>query len=128
MLVAVGVEPAHELGRDVEPPVYACGDNAGSRGHWTGAAAEAVEVARRLLGLDPLPKQPPFFWSDQFGLRLQLVGDTTHADDVEVEGSQDSFVARYRASRREARRRPGLESARRGRQAAPGGGGRCVTL
>jgi hypothetical protein len=29
---------------------------------------------------------------------LQLVGDTTHADEIEVEGSQDSFVARYRAS------------------------------
>ena len=51
-----------------------------------------------LLGLDPLPRQPPFFWSDQFGLRLQLVGDTTDADEVEVEGSQDSFVARYRAT------------------------------
>ena len=98
VLTAVGVEPAHELGREAEPPVYACGDNAGSRGHWTGAAAEAVDAARRLLELDPLPRQPPFFWSDQFGLRLQLVGDTTHADDVEVEGSQDSFVARYRAA------------------------------
>jgi 3-phenylpropionate/trans-cinnamate dioxygenase ferredoxin reductase component len=97
VLTAVGVEPAHELGHVVEPPLYACGDNAGSRGHWTGAAAEAVEVARRLLGLDPLPKQPPFFWSDQFGLRLQLVGDTTDATAVEVEGSQDSFVARYHA-------------------------------
>jgi 3-phenylpropionate/trans-cinnamate dioxygenase ferredoxin reductase subunit len=98
VLVAVGVEPAHELGCGTEPPVYSCGDNAGSRGHWTGAAAEAVETARRLLGLDPLPRQPPFFWSDQFGLRLQLVGDTTLADEIEVEGSQDSFVARYRAS------------------------------
>ena len=97
VLVAVGVTPAHELGAEVEPPVYACGDNAGSRGHWTGAAAEAVTVARRILELDPLPAQPPFFWSDQFGLRLQLVGDTSHADDVEVEGTSDSFVARYRA-------------------------------
>jgi NADPH-dependent 2,4-dienoyl-CoA reductase/sulfur reductase-like enzyme len=97
VLIAVGVEPAHELGCDVQPPIHACGDNAGSHGHWTGAAAEAVDVARRLLELDPLPKQPPFFWSDQFGLRLQLVGDTSHADDVEVAGSPDSFVARYRA-------------------------------
>lgn len=97
VLAAVGVEPAHELGRALEPPLYACGDNAGSRGHWTGAAAEAVNVARRLLGLDPLPQQPPFFWSDQFGLRLQLVGDTTHAHEIEFEGSHESFVARYRA-------------------------------
>ena len=97
VLVAVGVEPTRELGSDVQPPVYACGDNAGSRGHWTGAAAEAVDVARRVLQLDPLPKQPPFFWSDQFGLRLQLVGDTTHAHEIELEGSQESFVARYRS-------------------------------
>jgi NADPH-dependent 2,4-dienoyl-CoA reductase/sulfur reductase-like enzyme len=97
VLVAVGVAPAHELGAGVEPPIYACGDNAGSRGHWTGAAAEAVGVARRILDLDPLPEQPPFFWSDQFGLRLQLVGDTSHADEIEFEGSQESFVARYRA-------------------------------
>ena len=53
--------------------------------------------ARRILELDPLPAQPPFFWSDQFGLRLQLVGDTTHADEIELEGSHESFVARYRA-------------------------------
>ncbi|HEY7148210.1 MAG TPA: FAD-dependent oxidoreductase [Gaiellaceae bacterium] len=97
VLVAVGVQPAHELGAEVEPPIYACGDNAGSRGHWTGAAAEAVGVARRILELDPLPEQPPFFWSDQFGLRLQLVGDTTHADEVELEGTHESFIARYRA-------------------------------
>jgi 3-phenylpropionate/trans-cinnamate dioxygenase ferredoxin reductase subunit len=97
VLMAVGVEPAHELGHGVEPPVYACGDNAGSRGHWTGTAAEAVDVARRLLELDPLPRQPPFFWSDQFGLRLQLVGETAGAEEIEVEGSDDSFVARYRA-------------------------------
>ena len=97
VLVAVGVEPAHELGAEPAPPIYACGDNAGSRGHWTGAAAEAVGVARRILELDPLPEQPPFFWSDQFGLRLQLVGDTTHADEVELEGTHESFIARYRA-------------------------------
>ena len=96
VLMAVGVEPEHELGGEASTRVYLCGDNAGSRGHWTGAAMEAVDVARSMLGLDPLPKQPPFFWSDQFGLRLQLVGDTTHADHVEVEGTQDSFVARYR--------------------------------
>jgi len=96
VLVAVGVEPAHELGAEPAPPIYACGDNAGSRGHWTGAAAEAVGVARRILELEPLPEQPPFFWSDQFGLRLQLVGDTTHADEVELEGTHESFIARYR--------------------------------
>ena len=95
-LVAVGVEPALDLiPSDPEPPVYACGDVAGSRGHWTATAAEAVDVAGRILGLDPRPRQPAFFWSDQFGLRLQLVGDTSGAERVELEGSDDEFVARY---------------------------------
>jgi 3-phenylpropionate/trans-cinnamate dioxygenase ferredoxin reductase subunit len=95
-LVAVGVEPDRELTTfDPEPPVYACGDVAGSRGHWTATAAEAVNVARHILELEPLPQQPPFFWSDQFGLRLQLVGETAGAHSVELEGSPDEFVARY---------------------------------
>ena len=45
----------------------------------------------------PATGAPSFFWSDQFGLRLQLVGDTTHADEIELEGSHESFIARYRA-------------------------------
>jgi 3-phenylpropionate/trans-cinnamate dioxygenase ferredoxin reductase subunit len=95
-LVAVGVEPERGLlPFDPQPPVYACGDVAGSGGHWTGAAAEAVDVARRILGLEPLPEQPPFFWSDQFGLRLQLVGEMAGAARVEFEGSEDEFIARY---------------------------------
>jgi NADPH-dependent 2,4-dienoyl-CoA reductase/sulfur reductase-like enzyme len=95
-LVAIGAEPARELSPfDPKPPVYACGDVAGSDGHWTATAAEAIGVARRILGLEPLPEQPRFFWSDQFGLRLQLVGEPVGADLVEVEGGEDEFVARY---------------------------------
>jgi NADPH-dependent 2,4-dienoyl-CoA reductase/sulfur reductase-like enzyme len=98
-LVAIGAEPARDLTPfDPEPPVYACGDVAGSGGHWTGAAAEAVAVAREILGLEPPPDQPPFFWSDQFGLRLQLVGRPAGADRVEVEGGENEFVARYVAA------------------------------
>jgi NADPH-dependent 2,4-dienoyl-CoA reductase/sulfur reductase-like enzyme len=98
-LVAVGVEPVWDLlAPGPSPPIHACGDNAGGRGHWTGAATEAADVARGLLGLDPLPKQPPFVWSDQFGLRLQLVGDTTGAERVELDGSDESFVVRYHSN------------------------------
>jgi 3-phenylpropionate/trans-cinnamate dioxygenase ferredoxin reductase component len=92
VLLSVGAEPARELVRD---GFVECGDAAGGPGHWTSAAAGGVAAARRILGLDPLPAQPPFFWSDQFGLRLQLVGDTRAAARVECEGSDDSFTARY---------------------------------
>jgi 3-phenylpropionate/trans-cinnamate dioxygenase ferredoxin reductase subunit len=96
-LIAIGVEPERELlRREPAPPVYACGDTAGSGGHWVNAAAQAADVARLILGMDPLPPRPPFFWSDQFGLRLQFVGDTTNAATVELEGSEEGFVARYR--------------------------------
>jgi len=97
-LVAVGVEPE----RTLLPPcpvqaVYACGDVAGA-GHWTSAAHDAVAVAHRILGLEPPPAPPPYVWSDQLGLRLQLVGAPGDAADVELEGSEGSFAARYRRS------------------------------
>lgn len=92
VLVAVGAEPAREL---AQPDFDECGDVVGGRGHWTTAAADGVAAARRILGLAPQPKQPPFFWSDQFGLRLQLVGDPSRAAAVECDGSEDSFTARY---------------------------------
>ena len=100
VLVSIGVDPATELVPDrVEgAPVFACGDVAGGPGPGTSAATEAAAVARRLLGLPPEPPPPPFFWSDQFGLRLQLVGHTATAAAVELEGSRDDFVARYRDS------------------------------
>lgn len=92
VLVAVGAEPAREL---VRPGFEACGDVVGGPGHWTTAAADGVTTARRILGLEPQPIQPPFFWSDQFGLRLQLVGDPRGAAAVECDGSDESFTARY---------------------------------
>ncbi len=96
-LVGIGVEPAAELvPAPMEGvPIYACGDVAGGLGHWTSAAAEGVAVARRILGLPQLPPQPSFFWSDQFGLRLQLVGHASPTAAVELEGDADEFIARY---------------------------------
>jgi NADPH-dependent 2,4-dienoyl-CoA reductase/sulfur reductase-like enzyme len=95
-LVAVGVEPVRPASVAVSGAEVA-GDAAGGPGHWTSAAADGVSVARRLLGLEPFPSAPAFFWSDQFGLRIQLVGDTRSADAVEIDGDESRFVARYRA-------------------------------
>jgi 3-phenylpropionate/trans-cinnamate dioxygenase ferredoxin reductase subunit len=96
-LVGIGIEP----NRDLMPrspygrPVYTCGDVTASGGHWTSAAAGGAAVARRILDLPAAPPQPPFFWSDQFGLRLQLVGDTTRATGVQIDGEPETFTARY---------------------------------
>ncbi|WP_326835387.1 FAD-dependent oxidoreductase [Amycolatopsis rhabdoformis] len=46
------------------------------REHWSSAADQASVVAHALLGL-PVPEAfrgPPYFWSDQAGLKLQVVG------------------------------------------------------
>jgi 3-phenylpropionate/trans-cinnamate dioxygenase ferredoxin reductase component len=96
-LVGIGIEPARELvpERPAGRPVYTCGDVTGSGGHWTSAAEGGAAVAHRILDLPRAPSQPPFFWSDQFGLRLQLVGDTTLATAVQIEGGPDTFIARY---------------------------------
>jgi NADPH-dependent 2,4-dienoyl-CoA reductase/sulfur reductase-like enzyme len=96
-LVGVGIEPARELvpTRPAGRPVYACGDVTASGGHWTSAAAGGAAVARRILGLPPAPTQPAFFWSDQFGLRLQLVGDPAYATVGRIEGDPDAFTVRY---------------------------------
>lgn len=94
-LVAVGAEPVRDL---AEPAarVHVCGDAAGGVGHWTSAAWSGTDVACRLLGVERPEPQPPYFWSDQFGLRLQLVGDPQGASHIEIDGADDDFVARYR--------------------------------
>lgn len=94
-LVAVGAEPVQELAADPPPHVYVCGDAVGGAGHWTNAALDGAAIAHALLGLEPPPTPPPFFWSDQFGLRLQLVGDTRGSALVALEGDEGSFLARY---------------------------------
>ena len=96
-LVAVGVEPERRLAASASD-VQLAGDAAGGPGHWTSAAADGVAAARRILGLDPLTTPAPFFWSDQFGLRIQLVGDTRVAAAVEIDGHDSEFLARYRSA------------------------------
>jgi NADPH-dependent 2,4-dienoyl-CoA reductase/sulfur reductase-like enzyme len=95
VVVGVGVVP----NRDVfpsrpDPRVYAAGDVVGP-GHWTAAFFDGASAARRLLGLPEPPTQPEYVWSDQFGLRLQVVGTPRPDDPLEFEGDTGSFVVRY---------------------------------
>ena len=80
--------------------VYACGDVAagrsGRREHWTSAAAGADAVARDIVGKAQLPALPHYAWSDQFGLRIQVVGTTGGAASVEIaDSAPDSLKVHY---------------------------------
>jgi NADPH-dependent 2,4-dienoyl-CoA reductase/sulfur reductase-like enzyme len=50
--------------------------------HWTSAGDQAAVVARDILGAAPPPPTVPYFWSDQFGLKIQLLGRVGPADTV----------------------------------------------
>jgi 3-phenylpropionate/trans-cinnamate dioxygenase ferredoxin reductase subunit len=116
VVAGIGVEPCGDLlargaiatdacGRTQLPGVYACGDVAAwwrpSLGrhvrveHWTSAAGQGAAVARAILGGDEAFDEVPFFWSDQFGLRLQHIGHADRWQRVELQGEPDRFVARY---------------------------------
>jgi 3-phenylpropionate/trans-cinnamate dioxygenase ferredoxin reductase subunit len=107
--------------------------------HWTNAAEQGVVAARNLLvGRGAaLPYVPvPYFWSDQYDVKIQMIGHPDPNDDVEVvDGSfaEGRFVALYgRAGRLRAavgfnrprqlmRYRPLLESGASFAEALSGG-------
>jgi len=123
LVVGIGVEPAADwvagsglepdgihtdsAGRTALPGVYAAGDVArpldqrsGQRvrtEHWEAASRQGQAVALAMLGEDPPLAPLPSFWSDQYGLRIQYVGDARAADDITIDGDQDArdFSVRF---------------------------------
>jgi NADPH-dependent 2,4-dienoyl-CoA reductase/sulfur reductase-like enzyme len=97
--------PTDACGRTAQPGVYACGDAAStlrpSLGrrirveHWTSASSQGAAVAAAILGREEPHDEPPYFWSDQLGLRLQYVGHADSWAQVDVQGDGESFGARY---------------------------------
>ncbi len=121
VLVGIGASASTELAPDLAAPdggivtdaegctevpdVYACGDVASAWRpwlgahlrveHWTGAASQAVAVARHIADEPYVHEELPYFWSDQAGVRLQYVGHAPTWDRLELEGGGGTFVARY---------------------------------
>lgn len=52
--------------------------------HWTSASDQAVMVASDVLRLETKELPPPYVWSDQFGLKIQMLGRPDIADTVEI--------------------------------------------
>ena len=69
--------------------------------HWT-AARERADIAVATLlsdGDDRRRGRPPYFWSDQYGLTIQMAGHASGADSVRVEDGaveDRDFLAVYR--------------------------------
>jgi 3-phenylpropionate/trans-cinnamate dioxygenase ferredoxin reductase subunit len=75
--------------RTIVPHVYAAGDVTGGQ-HWELAARLGAAAARSILGLPAAPAPPPSVWSDQYGVRIHVVGEVAGADAVEIDGSPDA--------------------------------------
>ena len=116
VLVGIGVEPAHAIarqlglstaagievdafGRTAAPDVYSAGDVAlqWSKWHdrairvetWANAQNQAICVAGNMAGGEREYNDPPWFWSDQYDLNIQVVGDMLDADHI-VRGDSGS--------------------------------------
>ena len=116
VLVGIGVEPAHAIahhlglsakggievdafGRTAAPNVYSAGDVAlqWSKWHgrairvetWANAQNQAICVAGNMAGAEREYSDPPWFWSDQYDLNIQVVGDMLNADHI-VRGDSGS--------------------------------------
>ncbi|HZN14217.1 MAG TPA: FAD-dependent oxidoreductase [Acidimicrobiales bacterium] len=66
--------------------------------HWTNAAEQAEVAAHSLLGAREPFAPVPYFWSDQYDVKIQFVGVAAPTDDFEVfEGSiaDRKFVAGF---------------------------------
>ncbi|MBC9821111.1 NAD(P)/FAD-dependent oxidoreductase [Terrabacter sp. MAHUQ-38] len=69
--------------------------------HWTGALDRPKRAVATLLSGDSSGPDaaPPYFWSDQYGVRLQFAGDARSADTVTIEDGDPAdrcFLAVYR--------------------------------
>lgn len=88
--------PVDIHGRTEIQHVFAAGDAAATfdegcgchvpGSHWEAAGRQGARAARAMLGLDPGAAPLTSFWTDQYGLRIQYVGQGRLADSIEIDG------------------------------------------
>lgn len=95
-----------EVGRTSEAHVWALGDVASWRDadgnqvrveHWSNVADQARALVPALLGGEPPSAVPvPYFWSDQYDVKIQCIGEPKAQDVVHiVEDDGRKFLAYY---------------------------------
>ncbi|MDT5086115.1 MAG: 3-phenylpropionate/trans-cinnamate dioxygenase ferredoxin reductase component, partial [Mycobacterium sp.] len=93
-------------GRTSAPNVWALGDVASWRDpkghqvrveHWSNVAEQARAVVPAMLGQDaPSAVVVPYFWSDQYDVKIQCLGEPIATDTVHVvEDDGRKFLAFY---------------------------------
>ncbi|OBA35307.1 MULTISPECIES: NAD(P)/FAD-dependent oxidoreductase [Gordonia] len=92
-------------GRTSVPGVYAVGDvanwldDAGDPRrveHWNHTIEQAAVVAADITGGEGVTAAVPYFWSDQFDVKIQVLGDPRAEDDVHVVSDDGKkFLAYY---------------------------------
>jgi NADPH-dependent 2,4-dienoyl-CoA reductase/sulfur reductase-like enzyme len=97
---------ADEVGRTTVDGVWAAGDVAAWRHrtgrhrrveHWTNAGEQARVLVTALLGGEvPAAIRVPYVWSDQYDVKIQVLGTPSGADEVRVvEDDGRKFLAHY---------------------------------
>ncbi|WP_067886427.1 NAD(P)/FAD-dependent oxidoreductase [Nocardia vaccinii] len=95
---------ADESGRTSVEHVWALGDVAAWRKggvhrrveHWTSAGEQAQVLAAALLGAEGPAAGVPYVWSDQYEVKIQVLGSTSGADEIRiVEDDGRKFLAHY---------------------------------
>lgn len=95
------IENGVECGSDLQvighPGIYAAGDVArwphGLYGapvrieHWTNASEHGALVASEITGAPAPRAQPPYVWSDQYSVRIQIAGLPSHGTLAHLAGS-----------------------------------------
>ena len=98
----------NEHAQTSDPHIYAIGDCAAHAHHEflkrkvrlesvPNATEQARIAAAAICGVKVPPVSPPWFWSDQYKLKLQMVGLSDGYDEVVLRGDPDgeSFIALY---------------------------------
>ncbi|RDU99859.1 NAD(P)/FAD-dependent oxidoreductase [Trinickia dinghuensis] len=98
LAVADGVV-VDEFGATDDPNVFACGDVANHPNawlkrrvrleSWANAQNQAIAAAKAMLGVRTPYAEIPWFWSDQYDVNLQILGDIPAAAEPIVRGSLD---------------------------------------
>jgi 3-phenylpropionate/trans-cinnamate dioxygenase ferredoxin reductase subunit len=52
--------------------------------HWTNAVEQGQTVGQAIAGVDAVHAEVPYFWSDQYGIKYQMMGLPEPDDEVEI--------------------------------------------